>query len=570
MEKLSIAWISPFSPSTDIAKYSLNVVSAIQRLGHRVTLFDVWNKEACLGAGSVYSLEIFNRVPEELFDVVVVNVGNNTAHHEYINEIPLGRRCIVVLHDFSYNHYLVELYNSKANKIGFIRDVFRRVGPSIFDFLLSGRISPVDLVPTVPFWDTSIATARPMINFFALHENQFIVHSEIMRRFLGSRTTADVLSLRLPPFRDYLISSADLDAFLQRIDTASRLTLGVLGGISPSKQMETLVKCFANNEGVREMYDVVVCGRSYDGKYLRSIESMVAALGLDCFRFEPDVSDERLMTIKKTCDLFYNVRHPVFEGSSGSLLESSCYGRTSIISDSGYYKEYPDDSFVKISPHDTDSLCGHLVAFYNDRKLLSEYSLKALSYYSEMSLDDYAAEMTKFLKKHREGSFLGVSRRSVNGEVVDFDVVYFVLNTFLVHYSGKELNREIVRRMVARCQCADIRCGILQFLTLVETIYVKEVRVQPGAVPRIRIVDNVSFWMLVFSSCNYLATYACYYHVLLRDPDDDGLANYLSCKSSVQEIVLSFLESDEFCNSLQASHSHRHFNELRAIAAGIV
>jgi glycosyltransferase involved in cell wall biosynthesis len=103
-------------------------------------------------------------------------------------------------------------------------------------------------------------------------------------------------------------------------------------------------------------------------------------------------------------DLFVNLRHPVMEGSSASLMQQLAYARPVLCFDSGFFGELPADAVARVPAGDfsaaAESLRG-LVADPESRQGIGRRARALAASYNEHS---YAEGLYAFIEESRHAT----------------------------------------------------------------------------------------------------------------------------------------------------------------------
>jgi hypothetical protein len=114
--------------------------------------------------------------------------------------------------------------------------------------------------------------------------------------------------------------------------------------------------------------------------------------------FEFDVTNDRLLAIKRETDVFLNLRFPNTEGASGSLTEMMNAGKPVIAYASGAYAEVPNDSALLIDRAEgleavIDAMEG-LMASADRRIAIGD---AAMNYVRPQNSEEYARRLRGFV-----------------------------------------------------------------------------------------------------------------------------------------------------------------------------
>jgi glycosyltransferase involved in cell wall biosynthesis len=213
-----------------------------------------------------------------------------------------------------------------------------------------------------------------------------VVHSEFLRRRVAQVFPGPVKKLGLPhlPDRDGpVLSRAELGI------PEDRTLILTIGHVNPNKRIPSVIEALGRCRGA--VY--VVAGPCEDA-YRETLESLVRVNGLgDSVRFTGYAPDAHLRSYLEHADLCVNLRHPVTEGASGSVIEEMLYGKPVIVTDTGFYSELPDDCVRKVNPRrEREELRQALRELLHDPPARRDMGARALRYAAaEFRADAYAA-----------------------------------------------------------------------------------------------------------------------------------------------------------------------------------
>jgi glycosyltransferase involved in cell wall biosynthesis len=121
-----------------------------------------------------------------------------------------------------------------------------------------------------------------------------------------------------------------------------------VGHINSNRRVSSVLRVFADDHRLRNQVKYVVVG-TREPHCDRQLHELIRRHSLH------------------HADLCINLRWPTFESGSASLAEEMLYGKPVIVTDSGCYREIPDDCVWKISPErEVEELAAAL------RKLVSD------------------------------------------------------------------------------------------------------------------------------------------------------------------------------------------------------
>ncbi|KAA2211409.1 glycosyltransferase family 4 protein [Teichococcus oryzae] len=394
-----IAWLTPLGPHSDIGAHSLCVVEAMHRRAPdydcEVALFVQPNGSIYRSTTPRFPLdESFDPAMLSLFDVPVLNIGNNQENHLVINQIALQQGGIIVVHDIVMQHYLAWSIFEKAKRPGRYVDIMaEHYGVRALDVLEVSGITFSDQPTRYAPWDTPHAFSFPLIEPFLQRARAVVVHSQFAADIVAQITDRPQLRLFLP---------SDKKAAPKRQPTeGAPITFAALGHISSAKHIHYCIEAFRDSALLRDKAQMLIVGGANDSDYIAYLQQLVREGNLaQWVRFEFNVSEERLFEVKAETDVFVNIRYPNTESASGSLAEQMACGAPVIVYDSGCYRELPDETVLKIRDlSSSDPLRHRMEELAADPALRLQYGLKALRYGQDRTADAYARQFLDYISE---------------------------------------------------------------------------------------------------------------------------------------------------------------------------
>ncbi len=132
---------------------------------------------------------------------------------------------------------------------------------------------------------------------------------------------------------------------------SNKLSILTLGHVNSNKKIDVCIHVLGKNKALLKRVDYKIIGSYEHSDYYSHLQSLVEKYDIgDCVKFLGFQPDEELFSNLKACDICINLRRPIIEGASVSVIEQMSYGKPVIVADAGFYSELPNDSVVKIAP----------------------------------------------------------------------------------------------------------------------------------------------------------------------------------------------------------------------------
>lgn len=405
-----IAWLTPFGPRSDIGAHSLAVVRAMRRRAPEfdceVVLFIKPNGASYhAGAPRVVMGPHFDPDLLSLYDVTVLNIGNNQENHSIINETALMRGGVVVVHDIVMQHYIAWQTLQCLHMPSRFADVLcKHYGSQAVEMLSRSGLTLKDQVTRYLPWETERALAFPLIEPFLEKAQAVVVHSEFASEVLRWMTDAPQLKLFLPSDKKTAPPPG-------APAPDGKVRFAAIGHYSRSKHLHLCLEAFLFSDILRERATLrLIGGGAADSDLVRELLDIVRENGLqEAVKFEFNVTEQRLFEAKANVDVFVNIRFPNTESASGSLAEQMACGAPVIVYDSGCYREAPDDAVVKIADiSNAGALRAAMEMLVNDPEKRESIGRAAREFGRHRTADDYAMKFLQFVRD----TDLTASRRS--------------------------------------------------------------------------------------------------------------------------------------------------------------
>lgn len=316
------------------------------------------------------------------FDVLICQMGNNTAFHTWIYDQALSPKALVIAHD-AYIHpflqhgfregplkaqYRAMLLNHYAEDQveQFERDDFRTVG--VLD--LTGLSELAKKTGRIVFHGTY---GRDCL----LREMPQVRHKLALAQLAYGPTDAlDVTPLAA---------------------SATRFTLGMFGYMTRLKQPIEVLGAVQTLLSRGFPVELRIVGRLGDEE--TAIHRAILRLGLTDHVTLVGFPDEADFAAHLAdCDVVVNLRHPTLGESSGVVYEAMYLGVPVVVSNGGSFADLPDDAVVKISatPHVQAELADQLQALLTNPARRARIAARGrLHTRAAASLKDYAAAIRR-------------------------------------------------------------------------------------------------------------------------------------------------------------------------------
>jgi glycosyltransferase involved in cell wall biosynthesis len=113
---------------------------------------------------------------------------------------------------------------------------------------------------------------------------------------------------------------------------------------------------------------------------------------------------ERLDELMAQADVFVNLRHPVMEGGSASLMRQLAFGRPVLCFDSGFFGELPERTVSRVPPGDFGAAQQALRKLVADAELRREIGTRARTLAASYDERSYAEGLLALIDESRRAA----------------------------------------------------------------------------------------------------------------------------------------------------------------------
>lgn len=335
---MRIAFASPFSARSAIARVSADVVSGLVEAGHEVHAIGTEHEPPADWLPLPAPISGWAAMSGGLarFDILIANVGDNFLYHAGIFPLLGQIPTVGVFHDY----YLYNLFS------GWLWDHGRR--PDHLRALLHdvelARSYGEDLKSWAPRVRAGeiplheIAQTTPMTEWVARQCHGALAHSSFYLNRLRSGCAGPVRQAWMP-VRTRGVAPRQAEAS----DRVNVLTVGVM---NPNKCVDRVIQAIGDSDQLRARTRYRLAGPITDAETAR-LNGLASTLGYEGLEISGEVSDAALAQALSEADIICCLRRPVLEGASGSVIEALLAGRPTLVADAGFYADLPDEAVVK-------------------------------------------------------------------------------------------------------------------------------------------------------------------------------------------------------------------------------
>ncbi len=380
---MRVAWFTPLSEKSAIARFSVVAASALSRLAHvDLCHFETGAiREAAMSTRRFPSAVAVDDRTLDSYDVIVYNFGNFLPFHREIYLLSRRRPGICILHDFVMHHFFAAYYLDHLQNPGAYASLIERTYGA--DAPPGGRVWETNEVVRFPLFEEAVRSALGVVT----HSRFFKEHVE--KSFAGPVT-------RIPLAYDVGLKGPAVSRAQIGL-TPDQILIVTVGHVNPNKQIDRVIEAIGELSPLPQSLVYAVLGTSAP-EYERKLRAIAKSQKLDgVVRFLGEVPDDVLRAYLSNADICINLRFPAMEGASASVIEEMLFGKPTIVTDTGFYSELPDECVIKIQPRAEGDLTLALKHLITDSRARARIGALAQTFAeSEFSAERYAKELMDF------------------------------------------------------------------------------------------------------------------------------------------------------------------------------
>jgi glycosyltransferase involved in cell wall biosynthesis len=347
---VKIAWFTPLAPRSAIGEFSVHVAGELAKFAE----VELWTSDEPPLLDTDLPVVRYRPGSSELGgltqrDAIVYNMGDYLPFHGDIHAVSREHPGVVILHDRVLHHlfagkWLMGPDSSRELYVERMRAYYGELGAEAARTSLEGERRPV--------WESDEEVlAYPLYEEGILNALGVVVHSESQAVDVRARWVGPVRALHLPCYSDTL---RHVDGRPPPAPAGGRMCLLTVGHLNPNKQVHRVVEMLAADPELAAQVTYRVAGPDDGfGAYVEDLRRFIARhadlLDVEILGWQPQDELDRLMS---EADIFINLRHPVMEGSSASLMRQLAYGRPVLCFGSGFFGELPGEAVVRVPAGD--------------------------------------------------------------------------------------------------------------------------------------------------------------------------------------------------------------------------
>jgi glycosyltransferase involved in cell wall biosynthesis len=398
---MKIAWFTPLSMRSAIGEFSAHVTRALAQLAE----VELWTADEPPYCRTELPVVRYGQAAGDLdalgdCDAVIYNMGDYLPFHGPIHTVARERPGVVILHDRVLHHLYAGMWlrgsePSPQTYVARMSAYYGDDGAEVARDSLEGKRNPV--------WESDEEVLRyPLYEEAIVNAHGVVTHSQRQAEDVRAAWAGPVRALHLPCYAEILKA---VDG-AQPPESHARLNLLTVGHLNPNKQVHRVVAMLAADPQLAARVRYTIVGpddgfASYVGELRGAITRHGAHLDVEMLGWQPQ---ERLDELMADADVFVNLRHPVMEGGSASLMRQLAYGRPVLCFDSGFFGELPQGTVARVPAGDFGAAEQALRDLVDDGGLRREVGARARTLAASYDERSYAEGLLALIDESRRAA----------------------------------------------------------------------------------------------------------------------------------------------------------------------
>ncbi|WP_449123559.1 glycosyltransferase [Pseudomonas sp. MPG01] len=315
----------------------------------------------------------------ERSDICIHQVGDNYEFHQGNIEWLARFGGIVCLHDFFLGHLFWDWSQHNAEQAQKVLKTYYSTETAERFYSISGHEEFIAFTK-----DQS-----PMTEWICSMANGVVTHSNWGCDRVLSSCPGPV---RVVPLA-YNSPGLSLAGAQQKRLPTTKLKLLTIGHVNPNKRVESCIKAIGGNPALREAVSYRLVG-AIQPEVKTKILELAQSQGVDV-EISGEVDGDTLALAIIDADVISCLRWPSLEAASASAIEAMLYGKTTIVTNTGFYSELPEQYVLKINnEHEIEELRATLLSLHAKPDLMKTIGQEAQKWASAtFTAENYATQL---------------------------------------------------------------------------------------------------------------------------------------------------------------------------------
>lgn len=270
-------------------------------------------------------------------DLIIYHIGNNYPYHKGCLEwLPIAPG-LICLHD----NFLGHLFWSYADATG--REAANRILTRLYGVHVSERFFHHS--DGASFLEFAVECA-PMTEWVSEMASGVIVHSSGAMHRLTMACGGPVEVVPLP--YDAPVLERGSQSASDQLANEERALILTIGHVNPNKRHASVIEAIGASPVLRDAVVFCAVGPS-TAEEAEKLHRLAERLHVKLV-MTGEVDDLRLAELIGRADVMCCLRWPSLEAASASTIEAMLYGKAVVVTNTGFYRDLPDNCVVKVSP----------------------------------------------------------------------------------------------------------------------------------------------------------------------------------------------------------------------------
>lgn len=340
---MKIVMFTPVNKRSSIGGCACLITHALIKGGHSVVIVQTEIPNIMIGETHDFGVKITpwndaTLVSKEIqdSDILLYQIGDNYEFHAGCLEWMGNWPGLVFLHDFFLGNLFWGWADGRREEALLVLQTW--YGDEVAKTYFTYDSSVIFIEKT--------RESAPMTEWICSLAYGVITHSN-----WGTKRVVDSCPgpVQVVPLCNNKVLFSEYSANPKKAEVVPEFKVLTIGHANPNKRIQSVIEAIGSSTVLRDKTVYQLAG-SIDSKYARQLFALAESLGVKLDIAGP-VSDIDLIQLIQDASVVSCLRWPALEAASGSLIEALLNGKATIVTDTGFYSELPDNCVFKISPH---------------------------------------------------------------------------------------------------------------------------------------------------------------------------------------------------------------------------
>ena len=384
---MKVAYFSPLSPQkSGISTYSENnLLPYLKKFCELELIIDKGYSPSNNYINDNFKIIPYTKFRPSDYDVLLYNLGNNTLH-EYIYKTLLKYPGVVIIHDPFIHGLIWNMTIGKNDKKSYVK---------YWEECLGGKGKKIaeNSIATNHFLDFKY----PLVHIVAKNSLALLVHSNYAKQIISKESPQTIVKKINHPTPLLSLSKKGKEDFNISKDT---IIISTFGFIASHKRLNVILKAFRKFLNEYPNSKFLIIGKILERHYLQEIKELIEKLKISEKAEIVGYKDD-LVPYIQISDIIIQLRYPTAGETSGMTLEIMRQGKPIVVSNTGWFKELPDDCVKKIDTDENEekNIVNSFLKILNEKAFKEKLAEKSKKYVINFhNPEKIAFELYNFIK----------------------------------------------------------------------------------------------------------------------------------------------------------------------------